>query len=127
MANGTTPNAGVPPQNLEAEESVLGAMMVSQATIEPVLVDIRLKTEDFYRDRHRTIFDAIIRLNKERGYTFCVIEHDMDFIGRLCDPVIVMAEGKVLAQGTVDQVKNDERVIEAYLGTGLKNKVVAHG
>lgn len=74
-----------------------------------------------------TIADAIMRLNKERGYTFCVIEHDMDFIARLCDPVIVMAEGKVLAKGTVDQVKNDERVIEAYLGTGLKNKVVAHG
>jgi branched-chain amino acid transport system ATP-binding protein len=77
-----------------------------------------------------TIGDAIVRLNKERGYTFCVIEHDMDFIGRLCDPVICMAEGKVLAQGTVEQVKNDERVIEAYLGTGLKNKVkeeAAHG
>ena len=70
-----------------------------------------------------TIGDAIIRLNKERGYTFCVIEHDMDFIARLCDPVICMAEGKVLAQGTVDEVKNNERVIEAYLGTGLKNKV----
>jgi branched-chain amino acid transport system ATP-binding protein len=70
-----------------------------------------------------TIGDAIIRLNRERGYTFCVIEHDMDFIARLCNPVIVMAEGKVLAQGTPDQVKNDERVIEAYLGTGLKNKV----
>jgi branched-chain amino acid transport system ATP-binding protein len=70
-----------------------------------------------------TIGDAIVRLNKERGYTFCVIEHDMDFIGRLCNPVICMAEGKVLAQGTVDEVKNDERVIEAYLGTGLKNKV----
>ena len=77
-----------------------------------------------------TIGDAIVRLNKERGYTFCVIEHDMDFIGRLCDPVICMAEGKVLAQGTVEEVKNDERVIEAYLGTGLKNKVkeeAAHG
>ena len=70
-----------------------------------------------------TIGDAIIRLNKERGYTFCVIEHDMDFIGRLCNPVICMAEGKVLAEGTVDEVKNNERVIEAYLGTGLKNKV----
>ncbi|MBC2835366.1 ABC transporter ATP-binding protein [Paragemmobacter straminiformis] len=70
-----------------------------------------------------TIGDAIVRLNKERGYTFCVIEHDMDFIARLCNPVICMAEGKVLAQGTVDEVKNDERVIEAYLGTGLKNKV----
>jgi branched-chain amino acid transport system ATP-binding protein len=74
-----------------------------------------------------TIGDAIIRLNKERGYTFCVIEHDMDFISRLCNPVICMAEGRVLAQGTADEVKNDERVIEAYLGTGLKNKVTAHG
>jgi branched-chain amino acid transport system ATP-binding protein len=70
-----------------------------------------------------TIGDAIVRLNKERGYTFCVIEHDMDFIARLCDPVICMAEGKVLAEGTVDEVKNDERVIEAYLGRGLKNKL----
>jgi branched-chain amino acid transport system ATP-binding protein len=70
-----------------------------------------------------TIGDAIVRLNKERGYTFCVIEHDMDFIGRLCNPVICMAEGKVLAEGTVDEVKNDERVIEAYLGRGLKNKL----
>ncbi len=71
-----------------------------------------------------TIGDAIIRLNKERGYTFCMIEHDMDFIGRLCDPVIVMAEGKVLSKGTIDEIKSDERVIEAYLGTGLKNKEV---
>lgn len=70
-----------------------------------------------------TIGDAIMRLNKERGYTFCVIEHDMDFIARLCDPVICMAEGRVLAEGTVDEVKNNERVIEAYLGTGLKNKM----
>ena len=70
-----------------------------------------------------TIGDAIIRLNKERGYTFCVIEHDMNFIGRLCDPVIVMAEGGVLAEGTIDEIKANDQVIEAYLGTGLKNKV----
>ncbi|TKW68717.1 MAG: ABC transporter ATP-binding protein [Paracoccus denitrificans] len=69
-----------------------------------------------------TIADAIIRLNKERGYTFCVIEHDMDFIGKLCDPVIVMAEGKVLAQGNADSIMQNEAVIEAYLGRGLKNK-----
>lgn len=68
-----------------------------------------------------TIGDAIIRLNQERGYTFCVIEHDMDFIGRLCDPVIVMAEGAVLAEGNIDEIKANETVIEAYLGTGLKN------
>ena len=69
-----------------------------------------------------TIGDAILRLNRERGYTFCMIEHDMEFIARLCDPVIVMAEGAVLATGSADEVRADEAVIEAYLGTGLKNK-----
>ncbi len=69
-----------------------------------------------------TIADTIVRLNQERDYTFCVIEHDMDFIGRICDPVIVMAEGKKLAEGTLDEIKANEAVIEAYLGTGLKNK-----
>ncbi|MWD29707.1 ATP-binding cassette domain-containing protein [Aquicoccus sp. SCR17] len=69
-----------------------------------------------------TIGDAIIRLNKERGYTFVVIEHDMDFIERLCDPVICMAEGKVLAEGSLAEIKANDHVIEAYLGTGLKNK-----
>ena len=75
----------------------------------------------------KTIGDAIVRLNRERGYTFCVIEHDMDFIGRLCDQVIVMSEGRVLAQGTIDQIKANEQVIEAYLGTGLKNKAKLEG
>jgi len=69
-----------------------------------------------------TIGDAILRLNKERNYTFVVIEHDMDFIGKICDPVICMAEGKVLAEGTLAEIKANEQVIEAYLGTGLKNK-----
>ena len=72
-----------------------------------------------------TIAGAIERLNKERGYTFCVIEHDMDFIGRLCNPVICMAEGKVLAEGTLEEIKANDAVIEAYLGTGLKNKAPA--
>ena len=68
------------------------------------------------------IGDAIIKLNKERNYTFCLIEHDMEFVARLCDPVICMAEGAVLTEGTIDEVKNNEQVIEAYLGTGLKHK-----
>ncbi len=66
--------------------------------------------------------DAILRLNQEHGYTFCMIEHDMDFIGRLCDPVIVMADGSVLAQGSAEEIRNNEDVIEAYLGRGMKNK-----
>ncbi len=68
------------------------------------------------------IGEAILRLNKERGFTFCMIEHDMEFISRLCNPVIVMAEGAVLATGTPEEIKSNENVIEAYLGTGLKNK-----
>ena len=68
------------------------------------------------------IGDTIIKLNQERNYTFCLIEHDMEFVARLCDPVICMAEGSVLTEGTIDDVKNNEQVIEAYLGTGLRHK-----
>ena len=68
------------------------------------------------------ISDAILRLNKERNYTFFVIEHDMDLIEKICDPVIVMAEGSVLFEGKFSEVKSNEEVIEAYLGRGLKNK-----
>jgi branched-chain amino acid transport system ATP-binding protein len=70
----------------------------------------------------KDIGSAILRLNKEKGYTFCMIEHDMEFISRLCNPVIVMAEGSVLFEGTPDEVKKDEKVIESYLGRGSKLK-----
>ncbi|MFT5115330.1 MAG: branched-chain amino acid transport system ATP-binding protein [Parasphingorhabdus sp.] len=70
----------------------------------------------------KTIGTSIQRLNEERGYTFCMIEHDMDFISRLCNPVIVMAEGRLLTQGTAAEVKSNDKVIEAYLGTGRKHR-----
>ena len=70
----------------------------------------------------KDIGSAILRLNKEKGYTFCMIEHDMEFISRLCNPVIVMAEGSVLFEGTSDEVKKNEQVIESYLGRGSKLK-----
>ncbi len=69
----------------------------------------------------KEIGDAILSMNRERGFTFCMIEHDMDFISRLCDPVVVMAEGKILAQGSAKEIKANEDVIEAYLGTSMKN------
>mgnify|MGYP001304800703 CR=1 FL=1 len=68
------------------------------------------------------IGDAILKLNKEKHYTFCLIEHDIEFVSRLCDPVICMAEGTVLTKGTIAEVKTNEQVIEAYLGKGMKNK-----
>ncbi|MGZ5308603.1 MAG: replicative DNA helicase, partial [Solirubrobacterales bacterium] len=58
----TAQKTHVPPQNLEAEESVLGAMMVASAAIDPVMVEVRLRVEDFYREQHRQIFAAIQRL-----------------------------------------------------------------
>lgn len=74
-----------------------------------------------------TIADAIKRLNTERGYTFCMIEHDMEFIKMLCDPVIVMAAGQVMATGSAEDIMQNEQVIEAYLGTGIKNKEATEG
>ena len=64
----------------------------------------------------KKIGQSIKTLNSELGYTFFMIEHDIDFISSLCDPVIVMTEGSVLTEGQVEDIKNDDRVIEAYLG-----------
>jgi len=64
----------------------------------------------------KEISDSILKLNEERKYTFCIIEHDIDFITKLCDPVIVLAEGKVLFQGTAEEVKKNNEVIDSYLG-----------
>lgn len=64
------------------------------------------------------IAEKIKRLNEERGFTFCLIEHDLDYVSRLCGDVIVMAQGSVLTRGTIDEVRHDERVIEAYFGGG---------
>jgi branched-chain amino acid transport system ATP-binding protein len=59
--------------------------------------------------------EQIRRLN-EQGTTFLLIEHDMDFVMKLADPVIVLNQGSVLMEGTPEQVQTDERVIDAYLG-----------
>jgi ABC-type branched-subunit amino acid transport system ATPase component len=53
---------------------------------------------------------------RDEGMTVLVVEHHMDFVASLCDPVIVMAEGKLLAQGAFASVANDARVQEAYMG-----------
>ena len=64
----------------------------------------------------QSIIAMIRRLHEERGYTFCIIEHDMDLIAELCDPVIVLAGGRVLMEGSMEEVRRDPRVIDAYFG-----------
>ncbi len=64
----------------------------------------------------RKLVDNIETLCRELGITFFVIEHDMDLITRLCNPVIVMSQGEFLAEGSPEEIKQDERVLDAYLG-----------
>ena len=61
------------------------------------------------------IVDRIGELHQQ-GTTFLIIEHNMDLVASLCNPVMVMAQGKLLASGTASEVLSDPRVIEAYLG-----------
>ena len=62
----------------------------------------------------------VLRMNRELGYTFFVIEHDMDLISQLCDPVIVMAEGTVIAEGPMETIRAMPEIIEAYFGSPVE-------
>jgi branched-chain amino acid transport system ATP-binding protein len=64
----------------------------------------------------KKLVDKIRTLQQTKQMAFLLIEHDMDMIMSLCEPVIVMSEGKKLAEGTPEEIKKDERVLEAYLG-----------
>jgi branched-chain amino acid transport system ATP-binding protein len=66
----------------------------------------------------------IEKLCYERDVTFLLIEHDMDLVMNLCNPVIVMSNGEKLAEGTPQEIQGDERVLEAYLGSQYRRAVV---
>jgi len=59
----------------------------------------------------------VLELRATRGITFLIVEHDLGFVMQASDRVVVMNEGRVLMEGTPDEVRGDERVIDAYLGT----------
>jgi len=63
------------------------------------------------------IGDMIIDLNQNRGYTFCLIEHDMQLIERLCHRIIVLAEGRILQEGSMEEIRNNSKVVDAYFGS----------
>ncbi|WP_425053439.1 ABC transporter ATP-binding protein [Psychromarinibacter sp. S121] len=62
-----------------------------------------------------TLVEKIVELNA-RGKTFLIIEHNMDMVMSLCDPIVVLAQGKVICAGTPEDVANNSAVIDAYLG-----------
>jgi branched-chain amino acid transport system ATP-binding protein len=63
------------------------------------------------------LLEHILALRRDEGLTFLIVEHDLDFVMRASDRVIVMNDGRVIAAGTPDEVRADERVVDAYLGT----------
>lgn len=69
---------------------------------------------------NRTLMKKLVEnikfLSAEKGITFLIIEHDMNLVMNLCNPIIVMSEGKKLSEGSPQEIKNDRRVLEAYLG-----------
>lgn len=64
----------------------------------------------------KRLVENIGKLCDKEGITFFLIEHDMNLVMNLCNPVIVMSEGRKLAEGTPEEIKGDERVLAAYLG-----------
>lgn len=84
--------------------------------VDPKLVLLDEPGAGVNRTLLKRLASSIERLCMETGTTFLVIEHDMDFIMRLCTPVIVMSEGRKLMEGTPSEVQKNKEVLDAYLG-----------
>ena len=67
-----------------------------------------------------SLSEVIIDINKKQKIDFVIIEHNMDFIMSLSDEIIVMAEGKTLIKGSPDEVRNNSKVLDSYLGYNEK-------
>jgi len=91
----------------------LGRMMMA----EPEMVLLDEPGSGVPPSLQNKVNNHVREISKERGITFLVVEHDMNIIMDLCDPIIVLVDGKKLTEGGPEEVRNDEQVIEAYLGS----------
>jgi branched-chain amino acid transport system ATP-binding protein len=88
--------------------------------IRPRLVLLDEPAAGVNRTLMRQLAGQIEEQCRERGVTFLIVEHDMDLVARLCDPVIVMNQGMRLFEGSFDEVRQDPAVLEAYLGSQVR-------
>ena len=70
-------------------------------------------------DETDRLLDYVLDLRDDRDITFLVVEHDMNVIMSICDRIVGMADGEVISRGTPEEIRNDERMVEAYLGSGV--------
>jgi branched-chain amino acid transport system ATP-binding protein len=84
--------------------------------VSPRLVLLDEPAAGINRTLMRQLTQHIEEQCRDHGMTFLIVEHDMDLVARLCDPVIVMAEGKRLTEGSFAEIRQDRAVLDAYLG-----------
>jgi branched-chain amino acid transport system ATP-binding protein len=94
----------------------LGRALMSEARV--ILLDE--PAAGVNRTLLREIAATIATLNREDGITFLLIEHDLDLVAELCDPVHCLAEGRLIASGSMAEVRADPVVAEAYLGMAIE-------
>src|SRR3954470_19913978 len=124
-----------PPQNLEAEQSVLGAVLLSDTTLPALIIDERLTPEDFYRESHGRIYQGMLDLNTqgERVDVLTLVEHlkqagDLESVGGAA--AIELLSGSVPAIGNVRQyarIVRDNAMLRRLLHASYEIQAQVHG
>ena len=96
------------------QQKLVDAAMAFMAGPEIVLLDEPAGGVNLTMLAH--LKERLMTYNREHGTTFVVIEHNMEFVMSLCTRIIVLAQGEIIAQGSPDEIRSNQMVIDAYLG-----------